>query len=246
MYLIQPARRGLVKAVQTLLILGWPLLMYSVGAAETVGVIGTGSVGGALGPRLAAQGYTVVYGSRDPGAAKVQELLARTGGDAAATTQKEAAQRADFVLLAVPWSATEQVLKDLGDLSGKVLIDATNPLRRADDGLLEISVPTSGGLMVQNWAPGASVVKAFNTVNAKVMADPAVAGGPVTVPLASDDQVAKQRVREMVEGLGFETVDAGPLRLSRELEGMVVLLLVPLFQKPPQDLWEYYFQVRPR
>lgn len=229
-----------------LLVFGLIALAQPVQSAETVGIIGTGRVGGALGPRLAEHGYKVVYGSRDPAAQKVQDLVARTGPGATATSQKEAAAQADFVLLAVPWSAAEQVLEGLGDLSGKIILDAVNPLQRADDGLLEIAVSTSGAQHVQAWAPGAAVVKAFSTVNYLVMADPASAGGPVTVPLASDDPAAKQRVREIVEKLGFETADVGPLRMSRELEGMVVLHLVPIFQGRPEDLWEYYFRVHPK
>lgn len=226
--------------------LGAALLVHPVYSAETIAVIGTGRVGGALGPRFAEHGYEVVYGSRDPTAEKVLELVQRTGPDARATSPKEAAAQADFVLLAVPWRAAEQVLADLGDLSGKILLDAVNPLQRADDGLLELAVSTSGAQHVQRWAQGATVVKAFSTVNYVVMADPATAGGPVTVPLAGDDAQAKQRVREIVEKLGFETADVGPLRMSRELEGMVVLHLVPILQGRPDDLWEYYFRVRPR
>lgn len=237
---------GPFESGRALLVIGVMALAWPVEAAETVGIIGTGRVGGALGPQLARHGYKVVYGSRDPQTTKVQDLVARTGPGTVATSQRLAAEQADFILLAVPWSATEQVLKGLGDLSGKILLDATNPLKRADDGLLESAVSTSGAQHVQRWAQGAAVVKAFNTVNYLVMADPATAGGPVTVPLASDDPVAKQRVREMVETLGFETADVGPLRLSRELEGMVVLHLVPILQNRSEDLWEYYFRVHPK
>lgn len=228
------------------LALGMTMLMHLAQSAETIAVIGTGRVGGALGPRFAEHGYQVIYGSRDPAAQKVVELVARTGAEARATSQKEAAAQAEFVLLAVPWKATEQVLKELGDLTGKILLDAVNPLQRADDGLLELAVSTSGAQHVQEWAHGAAVVKAFSTVNYLVMADPEAAGGPVTVPLASDDPAAKERVREIVEKLGFETADVGPLRMSRELEGMVVLHLVPIFQGRPEDSWEYYFRVHPK
>jgi predicted dinucleotide-binding enzyme len=237
--------RGLFESGRALLVIGLMGFAWPAQAAETVGIIGTGRVGGALGPQLARHGYKVIYGSREPTAKKVQELVARTGAGAVATSQREAAEQADFILLAVPWSATEQVLNGLGDLSGKILLDAVNPLQRADDGLLETAVATSGAQHVQSWASGAVVVKAFNTVNYLVMADPATAGGPVTVPLASDDQVAKQRVRVLVEKLGFETADVGPLRMSRELEGMVLLHLVPILQRRPEDLWEYYFRRHP-
>ena len=240
-----PERSGLVAVVGLLFSSMFGALVLSSALADTIGVIGTGRVGGALGPRFADLGYTVVYGSRDPGSDRVQQLVARSGDGASATSQRDAAQQADIILLAVPWRATEEVVKSLGDLDGKVIMDAVNPLQRADDGLLEMGVDTSAAQMVQSWAPGARVVKTFNNVNFMVMADPAAAGGPVTVPLAGDDSDAKAQVRQIVEALGFETVDVGPLRMSRELEGMVVLKLVPMFQGRIQDSWEYYFRPYP-
>jgi len=231
---------------------GWRLFMvvagvafFSTAMAETIAVIGTGRVGGALGPRFADIGFTVVYGSRTPEADRVQQLVARTGTDASAASQRDAAQQADLIMLAVPWHVTEQVVKNLGNLDGKIIMDATNALDWADDDMLEVSVDTSAGELVQSWAPGASVVKTFNNVNDNVMADPTEVDGPVTVPLAGNDPEAKARVREIVTALGFHTVDAGPIRISRVLEGMVVLKLVPMFEGRIEDRWEYYFRPHP-
>ena len=91
-------------------------------SAETIAVIGTGSVGSALGPRFAELGHTVIYGTRTPEREDVQALVAATSSGATATTPPEAAQMADIILLAIPWSVAEDVLVSLGDLSGKIII----------------------------------------------------------------------------------------------------------------------------
>ncbi|MGI9307954.1 MAG: NADPH-dependent F420 reductase [Gammaproteobacteria bacterium] len=221
-------------------------VLFSTAMAETIAVIGTGRVGSALGPRFAEIGSPVVYGSRTPASERVPRLVARTGKDASAASQVKAAKAAELIMLAVPWDATEQVIKNLGDLDGKIIMDATNAIDMADDGMLARSVDTSAGELIQSWAPGAHVVKTFNNVNDSVMADPTSIDGPVTVPLAGNNAAAKARVAVLVEDLGFPTVDAGPIRIARVLEGMVVLKLVPMFEGRHAERWEYYFRPHPQ
>ncbi len=215
-------------------------------SAETVAVIGTGRVGGALGPRFAELDYKVIYGSRDPSRDDVAALVARTGGQTSAATQQDAAMQADIIVLAIPWSATEQVVKDLGDLSGKIIIDVTNAIRFVDGGQTEMAVDTSAGELVQSWAPGAFVVKAFNTMSFTVMADTEAAGGPVTVPIAGDDDEAKQKVLEIVQAMGFDTMDVGSIRNARVLESMTIIYMVPYLQGRREDAFEFYFRRLPQ
>ena len=198
------------------LILGAPAL------ADTIAVIGTGDVGGALGPEFAAQGHTIVYGSRDPQRGKVKELVEKTGDLASATTPAEAAAQADIVVLAVPGLMVEEITKSLGDLSGKIIIDPTNPLERRMN-RLEHAVDTSNAEIIQAAAPGAYVVKAFNTLNWRTMVDPSSAGGPVSIPLVGDNGRAKKIVAELITGMGLEPIDVGPLRDARWVEGMLIL-----------------------
>ena len=106
---------------------------------KSVAVIGTGDMGNSLGPKLAEIGYQIIYGSRDPKRDAVTELVEETGRGAFATTQKEAAQAADIVLLAVPWPPMEQVAQNLGNLDGKIVIDVSFPTRQAEDGYPESS-----------------------------------------------------------------------------------------------------------
>jgi NADPH-dependent F420 reductase len=191
-------------------------------AAETIALIGTGNVGAALGRRFAEQGHTVVYGSRDPRAAKVVALVAETGHGAVALPPPEAAARSRVVVLAIPWTATEDVVRALGDLTGKILVDPTNPRVLARDGFADYPpVPTdSNAERIARLAPGAQVVKAFSTLGAETMFDPRVAEGPVTIPLVGDDRAAKALVGTLAREIGLEAVDVGPLRHARIIEGL--------------------------
>ena len=191
--------------------------------ADTIAIIGTGNVGGALGPAFAKQGHTITYGSRDPSRDSVQDLVARSGDGASATTPAAAAASADIVVLAVPGMLVEEITKGLGDLSGKIIIDPTNALRRNSNGIFEPAVATSNAELIQEAAPESYVVKAFNALNWKTMVDPASSGGPVSIPLVGNDKNAKKVVATLVEGMGLEAIDVGPVQNARWVEGMLVL-----------------------
>jgi NADPH-dependent F420 reductase len=189
-------------------------------SAETIAIIGTGNVGSALGQRFAAIGHTIVYGSRDPARADLEALVSATGSEARAATQEAAAQTAEIVVLAVPWDVVEDLTRALGDLSGRIVIDPTNPRRIAEDGLRDYAFDGSNAERIQAVAPDAFVVKAFSTLGAETMLDPAIAGGPVSVPIAGDDANAKRVVAGLVAAIGLEPVDVGPLRYAHVIEGL--------------------------
>jgi predicted dinucleotide-binding enzyme len=200
------------------------VLMYPVFAiGDTIAVIGTGQVAGALGPEFAGQGHVIVYGSRDPSREEVQQLVQRTGAQASATRPADAVAGADIVVLAVPGMLVEQITRSLGDLSGKIIIDPTNPLQRTSDGLFEMGVDTSNAELIQAAAADAYVVKAFNALNWRTMVDPDSSGGPVSIPIVGDNEDAKARVAELISGMGLEPIDVGPLRHARFVEGMLIL-----------------------
>jgi NADPH-dependent F420 reductase len=188
----------------------------------TIGIIGSGNVGGTLGTRWAKAGHDIVYGTRDPQAHDIKQLLDRAGGKARAATLQEAARASEVLLLAMPWNATQPVLEGLGDLSGKTLIDATNPLL-ADLSGLETGTTTSGAEKVAVWARGAKVVKAFNTVGANIMANPSFGAERPALFYCGDDAVAKQTTKQLAEAIGFEALDAGPLTQARLLEPFALL-----------------------
>jgi len=113
-------------------------------------------------------------------------------------------------------------LKSLGDLSGKIILDPNNAVRTDAEGIRHLAVETSAAQMIQGWAPDAMVVKAFNTLAAGTMANPASAGGPVTIPIAGNDVGAKIFVAELVTGIGFEVVDMGDISATQVIEHMLV------------------------
>jgi len=207
----------------------------------TVAIIGTGDMGDSLGVRFAQLGYPVVYGSRNPNSERAQQIVAASGPNARIATQKEAAQSGEIVVLAIPWPAMETVAQSLGSLDGKIVIDISTAAEQADDGYFISVVESSSAEMIQAWNPGARVVKAFAVQASYVVDDPTVVGGPVSVPIAADDAQAKEVVARVVESMGMDPFDAGPLRYSKEIEAFARLYMVPLLQRRAAG-WEPYFR----
>ncbi|HMK69686.1 MAG TPA: NAD(P)-binding domain-containing protein [Xanthobacteraceae bacterium] len=188
-------------------------------------IIGAGSVGGTLGGAWAQKaGHDIFFGVRDPQSDKVKALVQKLGGKARAGSAAQAVDFGEVIVLATPWNAAEAAIRSMGDLTGRIILDATNPLAMGPDGLgLEIGHSVSGGEKVQGWAKGASVFKTLNTTGYGNMADPVLRGVKSAMFVAGDDAAAKPRVIALVAALGFEVVDAGPLRNARLLEAHAML-----------------------
>ncbi len=186
-----------------------------------IAIIGTGSVGRALGKGWAKQGYRILYGSRSPGQESVQRLVHETGQDASAATIPEAASAGEVVTLAIPWGSAEEIARSVPEWGGKILVDCTNPLK---PGLqLALGTTTSGAEQISAWAQDARVVKAFNTTGWENMLDPLYGPQAATMFLCGNDSSAKATVTGLAEALGFEAIDAGPLQMARALEPLAVL-----------------------
>jgi len=188
-------------------------------------IIGAGNVGGALGTAWAQKaGHEICFGVRDPKADKTQALLRAIGAKARAGTAAEAAAFTDIIVLSTPWPAAETAIRAMGGLKGKILLDSTNPLTRGPDGIsLEIGHSISAGEKVQGWAAGASVFKTLNTTGFGNMANPVFNGVKSVMFVAGDDAANKPKVIDLVGQLGFDVVDAGPLRNARLLEAHAML-----------------------
>lgn len=180
-----------------------------------VAVIGTGNMGSRFARAFAARGVDVVIGHRDP--AKAAALAVEIGSNTEGGGIGAVVKLADIVLLALPYQAAASVLAEAGDLTGKILIDISNPIT-ADYKELLLGHTTSAAEEIQKLAGSAHVVKAFNTIFAGLIAPEARAGKSLQVFVAGDDQGATAKVRKLAEKLAFEAVNAGPLSNSRFLE----------------------------
>ena len=134
-----------------------------------IGIIGAGNVGGALGQRWAAAGHQIKFGVRDTAKPEVVALLKDCGGRGTAGSVAAAAAFGEAVVLTTPWNATQAAIQNAGNLSGKILVDCTNPLKPDLSGLI-IGLDASAAKQIASWARGARVVKCFNTTGAGNMA----------------------------------------------------------------------------
>jgi len=185
-----------------------------------IAVIGTGKVGRALGLTWARLGHEVVFGSRDPGQEKCQTLVVEAGEQATAATIPDAVATAEAIALTTPWSAVEDVIRQGGDWTGKIIIDCTNPI--APGLQLAVGGDISAAELIAGWTKGAYVIKAFNTTGWENMIDPIYDGEAITMFICGDDREAKAAVRRLAESMGFEVADTGGLKTARYLEPLAL------------------------
>jgi 8-hydroxy-5-deazaflavin:NADPH oxidoreductase len=189
-----------------------------------VTIIGAGNMGRGIGHRLVAGGHSVTIVDRDPEEAEqlAEELRSAAEGGATVETAGPGADlHGEVVIIAVYYPGALQTVRDLGDrLTGKVVVDISNPLNQTFDGL---ATPpgTSAAEEVAATAPaGTRVVKAFNTTFSGTLVEGQVAGQPLDVLIAGDDEEAKEAVAQLVRDGGLRAIDVGPLERARHLEGL--------------------------
>ncbi len=197
-----------------------------------VGILGSGPVGQALGIAFAKEGHQVKLGTRKPDDPKVAQWKQQAGVNASAGTFADAARFGELAVLATRWEdgATENAVKlaDPKNLTGKVVIDTTNPLTFGPKGPagLSVGLTDSAGEQVQRWLPGAKVVKAFNTVNYGFMYKPQLPGGPPEMFICGDDAKARQTVADICRKFGWLVTDIGGMAGARVLEPLALLYCI--------------------
>lgn len=185
-----------------------------------VAIIGAGNVGTALATALTRAGHNVTITARDP---KNASKAAASSGASTAASNAAAVEQADVVIAAVPATSIRDVAAEIRQpASGKPVIDVTNRMAPSDEGL-DMDTTSSNAEDLASMLPGSPVVKAFNTLFASNQAEPTAGGVQLDGFVAADDEAAKATVLALVESIGLNPVDVGPLKRARQLEGLAFL-----------------------
>ncbi|MGA3158120.1 MAG: NADPH-dependent F420 reductase [Steroidobacteraceae bacterium] len=190
-----------------------------------IGILGSGLMGGKLGTLLARAGHEVTFSyarSQD----KLKRLAQAAHPSARAGTLRQAAQDAETILLAVRWSQLEEVLRQAGDLSGKLLVTCSLPMND-DNSALVIAHTSSGAEALAMRLPSARVVSAFNTVPSEVLLDVFENRERPRRPslvYCGDDASAKKLTAGLIRDVGFDPIDAGLLNMARYTEPFALLI----------------------
>ena len=190
-----------------------------------IGILGSGLMGGKLGTIFARAGHEVVF-SYARSEQKLKKLARDAKGNARAGTPREAAEEADALLLAVHWSRMDDVLHQVGDLSGKVVVSCSLPMND-DDTALVVAHTSSGAEELAKRMPTAHLASAFNTVPSEVLFDVYAAKRKAVRPslvYCGDDREGKKVAIALIRDVGFDPVDAGPLRVARYTEPFALLV----------------------
>jgi hypothetical protein len=166
----------------------------------------------ALAKAFSNAGHSVIVGVRNPQDKQGREF----------TIPAAAAANSEIVVLATPFKAARQVVESLGDLTGKILIDCTNPLKEDLSGL-DLGLEGSGAQQIAALAVGADVIKAFNHTGANNMENVGYGAQKPVMMVCGDSEKSKKVVLKLASELGFDPLDAGPLSAARWLEHLAML-----------------------
>jgi 8-hydroxy-5-deazaflavin:NADPH oxidoreductase len=174
-----------------------------------IGIIGSGGIGGTIGTLWAKAGHEVLFSSRNP--EKLSSLVAAAGRGARSGTIAEAAQFADTIFLAVYYWTTDEAIAAAGSLKGKILIDATNPYLRNDDGQIQRVPGVSSALELAEKLPHTKIIKAYNTLPTATFANEHHRADPYALFYCGDDLATKAIVAQLIADSGFAGIDTGAL-----------------------------------
>ncbi|MFI5220115.1 MAG: NADPH-dependent F420 reductase [Bacteroidia bacterium] len=211
---------------------------------KKIGIIGSGEVGKALADGFIKHGYEVMIGTRD--VSKLNEWKNKAGSKGKTESVEEAAKFGDVIVLAVKGLAAENALKLAGisNLSGKTIIDTTNPISNEPpvNGVLKFFTSQNNSLMeqLQKTAPSANFVKAFNIVGSSLMVNPALPGEKPTMFICGNSDSAKKEVTTILDQFGWEISDMGKAEAAGTIESLCILWCIPGFL---QNDWKHAFKM---
>lgn len=212
--------------------------------SKKIGIIGSGIVGQTLANGFIKHGYDVMIGTNTAG--KRDELRSKTNGKTKIGTFEETARFGEIVVLAAKGTAAEAALKAAGlvNLSGKTVIDATNPIADAPpvNGVLQFFTSLDDSLMerLQKLVPAARFVKAFSCIGNPLMVNPDLKGMKPTMFICGNDDDAKAEVRTILDQFGHEVEDMGGVESARAIEPLCILWCIPGFLK---NDWMHAFKL---
>jgi predicted dinucleotide-binding enzyme len=208
-----------------------------------IGILGSGLMGGKLGTIFARAGHDVIF-SYSHKRGKLEKLARDSGTTARAGTPREAAQDADVLLLAVHWNRVDDVLRQVGDLSGNVIITCSLPMNDDDTGLV-VAHTSSGAEALAKKVPGARVVSAFGTVPSEVLFavfEKRDGRARPSLVYCGDDEDAKAIAARLIRDVGFDPVDAGPLKVARFSEPFTLLIAKLAYEGDDGPALAYRFE----
>jgi predicted dinucleotide-binding enzyme len=194
-----------------------------------IGIIGSGAVGQALGNGFASEGHEVMLGTRDPGAKKITDWIAKTGKGVRSGTFAETAKFGEIIVLCPLYKAVEDIIKLAGkeNFKNKIVIDTTNPLSGEPpvNGVLKFVKTEKGsaGETIQSWLQDSHVIKAFNSIGNPLMYKPEFEDGPPTMFICGNNNNAKASVTDILKSFGWDVTDCGSIEASNAIEGLCII-----------------------